>query len=70
MILKHRLGPDITLHNVLHRFWAGHGTGIASLEAKLFQQIISMEEEFLYTILLDLENAYDTLDRESYLGIL
>ena len=62
-ILNHRLTASITFHNSLHGFRAGHGTGTATLEAKLFQQIVALREEVLYVILLDLYNAYGALDR-------
>ena len=42
LILNFRLGATITLHNVLNELWDGHGTGTASLEAKLLQQLLSM----------------------------
>ena len=32
----------IDFHNVLHGFWAGHGIGTTSLEAKLIHQIMAM----------------------------
>ena len=42
VIFNRRLGLAITLHDVLHRFWAGLGTGTSSLNAKLLQQLTSM----------------------------
>ena len=38
---------------------AGRGTGTATLEAKLLQQLAAMREEVLYVIFLDLTKAYD-----------
>ena len=49
---------------------AGRGTGTATLEAKLLQQLAAMREEVLYVIFLDLTKAYDALDRSRCLGIL
>ena len=43
---------------------------MATLEAKLLQQLAAMREEVLYVILLDLTKAYDTLDRSRSLEIL
>ena len=42
----------------------GQGTGTASLEAKLLQQITAVREEVLYEVFLDLSKAYDALDKE------
>ena len=36
-ILNHRLTASITLHDFLHEFRAGCGTGTATLKAKLLQ---------------------------------
>ena len=41
-ILHHRLTTAVTYHDVLHSFWAGRGIGIATLEAKLLQQLAAM----------------------------
>ena len=48
----------------------GRGTGTATLEAKLLQQLAAMREEVLYVIFLDLTKAYDALDRSRCLDIL
>ena len=37
----------ITYHDFLHGFWAGRGTGTATLEAELLQQLAAMREEVL-----------------------
>ena len=62
-ILHRRLTTAITYHDALHGFRAGRGTGTATLEAKLLQQLAAMREEILYVIFLDLTKAYDALDR-------
>ena len=61
---------SITYHDDLHGFRAGRGTGTATLEAKLLQQLASLREEILYVIFLDLQKAYDALDRSRCLEIL
>ena len=48
----------------------GRGTGTATLEAKLLQQLAAMREKVLYVIFLDLTKAYDALDMSRCLGIL
>ena len=46
-ILNCRLMASITFHNFLHGFRAGRGTGTATLEAKLLQQLAALREEVL-----------------------
>ena len=62
-ILNLRLTASITYHDFLHGFRAGRGTGTATLEAKLLQQLADSREEVLYMIFMDLNKAYDALDR-------
>ena len=69
-ILNRWLAASITYHNFLHGFWAGRGTGTATLEAKLLQQLVALREELLYMIFLDLHRVYDALDRSRCLVIL
>ena len=57
VILNIRFTSSITFHDVFHGFRAGRGTGTATLEAKLLQQLAAMREEFLYVIFLDLSKA-------------
>ena len=70
VILHCRLTTGIKLHDALHGFQEGRGTGTATLEAKLLQQLAAMREEVLYVIFLNLTKAYDALDRSSSLDIL
>ena len=63
VVLNCRFISSITFHDVLHGFRSGRGTGTATLEAKLVQQLAAMREEVLYVIFLDLTKAYDALDR-------
>ena len=69
-ILNRRLTTSITFHDFLHFFREGRGTGTATLEAKLLQQLASLREEVLYVIFLDLHKAYEALDRYRCLEIL
>ena len=69
-LILHRRLAAIQLHEVLHGFREGRGTGTATLEAKLLQQLAAMREEVLYVIFLDLTKAYDVLDRSRTLDIL
>ena len=61
---------SITFHDFLHIFRAGSGTGTTTLETKLLQQLVSLREEVLYMIFLELHKAYDALDRSRCLEIL
>ena len=70
VILHRRLTAVLQLHDALHGFQEGRGTGTATLEAKLLQQLAAMREEVLYVIFLDLTKAYDALDRSRSLDIL
>ena len=49
-ILNLHLMSEIKFHNTLHGFYMGRGTGDASLESKLLQQLMDMREEVLYEI--------------------
>ena len=69
-ILHRQLTTAITYHDFLHGFRAGRGTGTATLEAKLLQQLAARREEVLYVIFLDLTKAYDALYRYMSLDIL
>ena len=46
-ILNRRFTASITYHDFLHGFWAGCGTGTATLNANLFQQLAALREEVL-----------------------
>ena len=69
-ILNCRLTASIAYHNFLHEFRAGRGTGTATLEAKLLQQLAALRKEVLYVIFLDLQKANNALDRSRCLEIL
>ena len=69
-VLNRRITASITSHDFDHGFWSGRGTGTATLEAKLLQQLADLRKEVLYVILLDLHKAYDALDRSRCLDIL
>ena len=54
VIINLLLTASITFHNVLYSLRAGFGTGTATLEVKMLQQIAVMREQVLYVIFLDL----------------
>ena len=47
-----------------------HGTGGATLEANLLQQLTDMRAAVLHAIFLDLQKEYDALDRDRCIYIL
>ena len=58
------------MHNALHRFRVGQGTGTATLEAKLDQQLSGLSQKPLFRVFLDIRKLYDSLDRGWCLEIL
>ena len=70
VILNLCLTTSIAFHEILYGFWPSYGTSTAYLKAKLLYQLMAMREEVLYAIFLELNKAYDDLDRERFLGIL
>ena len=66
-LLNQRLTEAIKFHDVLHRFRASRGTGTASLEASLLQQLTAMREAVLFEVFLDLQKAYVTMDWDRFL---
>ena len=69
-IINQRIASKVTFHDALHGFRAKRGTGTACIEAKLLQQLSKMIQTTLHFIFLDLQKAYDTVDRERLLEIL
>ena len=69
-IIDVRLKTAISFHDALHGFRAKRGTGTAIFEAKLFQQLASIQQVPVFEVFLDLKKAYDTLDRGRTLEIL
>ena len=62
LILNQRLTASINHHGFLHGLWADLGTGTATLESKMIQQLEALREEVLYVIFMYLHKAYDYLD--------
>ena len=69
-ILNCRLMSEIQFHDMLHGVCTGRCTGTVFLEANLLQELMAMREEILYDIFLDLNKAYDDLDRDRCIYIL
>ena len=54
----------INFHDSLHGFLSGRGTGTATIEVKLAQQLAYLEQQPLFGIFVDLKKAYNAMDRE------
>ena len=61
---------DLTSNAWMHGFWEGRGAGTSTLKANLIQELISMREDVLHEILLDLQKSYGALGKERCLEIL
>jgi hypothetical protein len=59
-VIDVRMKTTITFHDALHGFRAKRGTGMAVFEAKLFQQLASIEQVLVFEVFLDLKKAYET----------
>ena len=58
------------LHDALHGFRAGRGTGTATLEANLAQHLAWITYEPLFRVFLDVRKAYNSLGRGQYMEII
>jgi hypothetical protein len=68
-IMVRRMGA-IDFHPCLHGGMTKRGTGMATIEAKLAQQLAWVEQEPLYQIFVDLRKAYNHLNQEKCLEIM
>ena len=62
VVVNFWLERSAVLHDALHRFIAGIGTGTATLEAKLAQQLSGIAHKPLFQVFLDVRKAYYSLD--------
>ena len=69
-LIKQRLGASVRYHDSLHGFRPGRFMETTSIEDKLIQDITGMREEVLYKVIIYLNKAYDTLDRDRSMKIL
>ncbi len=61
---------SIEFHDCLHGGLPKRGTGTASIEAKLAQQLVWQDQCPLYEIYVDLKKAYDAINRGRMMEIL
>ena len=69
-ILMDRRLQVVEFHDCLHGFLKGRGMGTATMEAKLAQQLAFRRQKALYGVFIDLQKAYDAMDRDRCLEIL
>ena len=62
-IVNIRLQSSIVLHDILHGFRHGRGTGTAIIEDKLDQQLAGIVHKSLFQVYIDVMKAYYSLDR-------
>ena len=59
VVANFRLKRIVVLHDVLHGFMEGRGTGTATLETKLAQQLARIAHGTLFQVFLDVRKAYE-----------
>ena len=64
VVVNCRLKMSVALHEALNGFRTGRGKGMATLEAKLYQQLAGLTQNPLFQVFLDIRKAYKFLDRE------
>ena len=69
-LVERHLSDSIGFHDVMHVFRVRIVTGMDTLEAKLLHHIVSMSQEIMYDIFLDIHKAYYVLDWGHALAIL
>ena len=60
--INQRIIMETRYHKVHPVFRVGRGTDTVSLEAKLFKHLMSMREEVLYYVFLNLRKVYYAMD--------
>ena len=58
---------SLQMHNVIHGFMDGRGTGTDIMDLKLAQELASIDQDPLFLIFLDLRKDYGTMDRDRIL---
>ena len=57
-------------HYIINVFSSGRVTRMATLELKLVQELVSVDHDPLFLVLMYLKKAYDTVDQGRLLNIL
>ena len=61
-IIETCLRVSVCLHDILHGFHEGRGTGMAILELNLVQELSSIYQDPLFLVLLDIQKSYGTVN--------
>ena len=69
-VVNCRLKRSVTLHDALHWLRAGRVTGTSTLEATLVYQVAWIAHGLLFQVFLDIQKAYDSLNRGHCMEIL
>ena len=69
-IVNSRLCYTATLHNTLHVFRKGRGTGTATMEMNLSRQLGGFFHWTLFQVFVDVRKSYESLEREICMEIL
>ena len=62
IVIDNRIKAEVKFHDILHGFCRGRGTGTAIIEARLHQELASVNQFTLFSVFLDLRKADDSLD--------
>ena len=66
-IVNSRLQSSIVLHDVLHGFRQGRGTGTDIIEGKMEQQPAGIVHQPLFQVFLDVRKAYNSLEQGRFM---
>ena len=61
-IIETCLRVSVCLHDILHGFHEGRGTGMAILELNLVQELSSIYQAPHFLVLLDIQKSYGTVN--------
>ena len=68
--MKNTLRSTVTLHDGLHGFRKGRGTGTANMEENQAQQHVGIVREPLFKVFIDVHNSYDSFNKGICMEIL
>ena len=69
-VVNCRITRSVMLHDALHGFSSGSGTGTETLESNLAQQFAGLAHDLLLQVFLDVQKVYGCLDRGRCMEIL
>ena len=69
-LIHTHLRASLQFHDVLHGFQDGRWTGTSTMYLKLAQEIPSIDHNPLLLVFLELQNNYETMERDPLIQIL